>query len=438
MLDALLHGEIETDSEWPTALSDFAGMEPAMLLLSASTLAFSLSIDVISWFIPEYMNRLGASFTIIGVYASVALLVRTAYPYLYPGLRNLSSRKTMLTVAGMASKGTVLWVLAAQLGFFIPIPPWVTITVGTMLAMTWQTHGPGALYDQVRIESQSAHSHDHGAVSGVEAMKQVGSFLLLFPATMVLVFIGSFATSVQVMATFIAAVGFFATASLAVLHDQTDFPDLTYTRPPLSVIRSSLDALTDDLRSALYGDALVHFSEAMIHVFLIIVIAEYHGIGLSLGPLELPPEAFFGILVGIELLVGLGSVLFGHRVVERLGPKPAVLIGGLAAAAFPVALVLSPSHPALLGLLFAFFGLRFAGVPARRSLFRDEIEQRVAPHIEQDAATVVQATHLARDAAAVPGGIVGGILFSIAPEIAFGIAGVAALVGLRQFLVFID
>jgi len=307
-----------------------------------------------------------------------------------------------------------------------------------MLVMTWQTHGPGALYDRVRIEAQTDADQRRGTVSGVEAMKRLGSFLLLLPATFVLVFVGSFSVSVEVMATFIAAVGLFATGSLLVLHDDVSFPDLSYTRPPLSSIRTSLSALTDDLRSALYGDALVHFSEAMIHVFLIIVIAQYHGVGLSLGPLELPPEAFFGILVAIELLVGLGSVLFGHHFVRKVGPKPAVLVGGLAAAVFPVALVLSPSHPAAIGLLFAFFGLRFAGVPARRSLFQDEVEANVAPQVDQDTATILQATHLARDAAAVPGGIVGGILFGIAPEIAFGVAGATALVGLRQFLVFID
>lgn len=437
MFDALLYGEVETETRWPASLSDFANMEPGMFVLSVSTLAFSLSINVISWFIPEYMNRTGASFTIIGVYASIALLVETAYPYLYPKLRDLSSKRVVLGIATLASKGAVLWVLAGEFGFFIPVPPWLLITAGTMLVMTWQTHGPGALYDEVRIRSQSGGDHQGGSLTGVEAMKRTGSFLLLLPATFVLVFVGDFAASVQVMASFVAAVGFFATASLLVLHDQTSFPDLSYTRPPLSAIRECLDGLTDDLRSALYGDALVHFSEAMIHVFLIIVIAEYHGIGVTIGPVELPPEAFFGILVALELLVGLGSVLFGHHVAGRLGNETTVLIGGLAAAAFPVVLVLVPANAVLIGLLFGFFGLRFAGVPARRALFRERIEEAVVPNVDHDAETVVQSTHLARDAAAVPGGIVGGLLFTLAPELAFGVAGATALVGLRQFLVFV-
>lgn len=438
MFDALLHGEVETETRWPSSLSDFAEMEPGMLVLSVSTLAFTLSIDVISWFIPEYMNRTGASFTIIGIYASVALLVETAYPYIYPKLRNLSSKRVTLGIASLASKGAVLWVLAGELGFVIPVPPWLLITVGTMLVMTWQTHGPGALYNEIRIQSQVEGEHAEGGLTGVEAMKRTGAFLLLFPATFVLVFVGDFATSVQVMASFVAAIGFFATASLLVLHDQTEFPDLSYTRPPVATIRESLDALTDDLRSALYGDALVHFSEAMIHVFLIIVIAEYHGIGLSVGPLSLPPEAFFGVLVALELLVGLGSVLFGHQVAARVGPRKTVLFGGLAAAAFPVTLVLVPANSVLIGLLFGFFGLRFAGVPARRALFRERIEEAVVPAVDHDADTVVQSTRLARDFAAVPGGIVGGVLFTLAPELAFGVAGATALVGLRQFLVFIE
>lgn len=437
MFDALLYGQTETETRWPSSLSDFVGMEPGMLVLSVSTIAFSLSIDVISWFIPEYMNRTGVSFTIIGLYASIALLVETAYPYLYPKLRDLNSKRATLAVASLAAKGTVLWVLAGEIGFIGVLPPWLLITVGTMLAMMWETHGPGALYDEIRIRSQAGGDH-HTGLSGVEAMKRVGSFLLLLPATFVLVFVGNFATSVQVMAAFIAGLGFFATASLMVLHDSTEFPDLSYTRPPIDSIRTSIGALTDDLRSALYGDALVHFSEAMIHVFLIIVIAEYHGVKLSVGPISLPSEAFFGVLVAIELLVGLGSVLFGHQVAKRFGNRVTILVGGLAAATFPVVLILVPANSVLIGLLFGFFGLRFAGVPARRALFRERIEEAVVPEVEHEAETVLQSTHLVRDAAAVPGGFVGGILFSIAPEVAFGIAGVTALVGLRQFIVFIE
>ncbi|GAB7095816.1 MFS transporter [Halolamina litorea] len=446
MFDALLYGEVETDTRWPSSLSDFAGMEPGMLVLSVSTLAFSLSIDVISWFIPEYMNRTGAGFGIIGLYASVALLVETAYPYLYPKFRNLSSKRATLAIASVASKGTVLWVLAGEFGFFVPVPPWVLITVGTILVMTWQTHGPGALYDEIRIQSQVDEAHAGGSLTGVEAMKRTGSFLLLFPATFVLVFVGNFEASVQVMAAFIAGIGFFAAASLMVLHDSTEFPDLSVTRPPFEAVRSSLGALTDDLRSALYGDSLVHFSEAMIHVFLIIVIAQYHGIGIDIGPFSLPPEAFFGILVATELIVGLGSVLFGHAVADRLGNRRVVMIGGLAAAGFPIMLVLIPSNAVLIGLLFGFFGLRFAGVPARRALFRERIESDVVPNVDHDLDTVVQSTHLARDAAAVPGGIVAGLLYGLpkdivmglgGPSIAFFVAGATALVGLRQFIVFV-
>lgn len=436
MFDALFSSDVEAETDWPTSISGFGDLKPGMLVLALSTLSFTLSINVITWFIPEYLNRLGAGAGLIGLYASVALLVKTAYPYLYPKLRDFGSKRMLVAVASLAAKGTVLWVLAAQIGFVVPVPPWLTVTVGTMMVVTWQTHGPGALFDEVRVEALSGGSE--GAMSGLGAMKKVGSLLLLIPATFVLIFVGSFATSVQVMATFIAALGFFATGSLIVLHDEVEFPDLEYTRPPVDTIRRSIDALTEDLRTAFYGDAIVHFAEAMVHVFLIVVIAEYHGIGFELGPVQFPPEAFFGLLVAIEMLVGLLAVLFGHRVVRRIGPKPAIVVGGLATALFPIALVLAPSHPAFIGLLFAFFGLRFAGVPARRALFHDRVEEDVAPNVEESTESIVQSAHLARDAAAVPGGVVGGILFGIDPVLAFGLAGVAALVGLRQFLVFID
>jgi len=118
------------------------------------------------------------------------------------------------------------------------------------------------------------------------------------------------------------------------------------------------------------------------------------------------------------------------RLADRVGLKPVVALGFAVYALFPVLLVNAPANPWVVGLLFAFSGLRFAGLPAHKALI-------VGPAEQNTGGRVTGAYYLVRNTVVIPSALVGGWLYdAYSPELAFGLATVVGLVGTGLFLVF--
>jgi len=81
----------------------------------------------------------------------------------------------------------------------------------------------------------------------------------------------------------------------------------------------------------------------------------------------------------------------------------------------------------VLAALFAFSGLRFAGLPAHKALI-------VGP-AEADAGGRVTGTYyLVRNVVTIPSALVGGWIYGRSPEVAFALATVVGLVGVAFFV----
>jgi len=128
------------------------------------------------------------------------------------------------------------------------------------------------------------------------------------------------------------------------------------------------------LRPLLIGDTLVRFANGMVYVFFVLVITQFYEVGfettISLASVsyvvDLSPAAFFGYLLGVEMLIALVSMAPAAKVAERVGLKPVVALGFAVYALFPVILIGGPAvlAPAIslqwaMVLIFAFSGLRF-------------------------------------------------------------------------------
>lgn len=137
-------------------------------------------------------------------------------------------------------------------------------------------------------------------------------------------------------------------------------------------IANDLRALPDPLRPLLVADTFVRFANGMVYVFFVLVITQFMDIGLNVslplvGAIDLAPAAFFGVLLGIEMLVALLTMAPAATLAERTGLKPIVGLGFLVYAIFPVMLIFAPENVWVLLVLFAFSGLRFAGLPAHKA-----------------------------------------------------------------------
>ncbi len=179
----------------------------------------------------------------------------------------------------------------------------------------------------------------------------------------------------------------------------------------------------------------------MVYVFFVIVVVNFLEVGLDIGTLTLEPAVFFGVLLGVEMLVAIVSMPVAARFADAVGLKPVVAFGFSVYAIFPIALIFAPANATLVALLFAYSGLRFAGLPAHKALI-------VGPAERDTGGRVVGSYYLARNAVVIPSAAIGGAIyggFSIpftsvavpgSPELAFSLATVVGLIGTAYFLVF--
>ena len=158
--------------------------------------------------------------------------------------------------------------------------------------------------------------------------------------------------------------------------------------------------------------------------------------GLSYA-VDLSPEAFFGYLLGVEMAVALLTMAPAAKAAERVGLKPVVALGFAVYALFPVVLVEAPAvlSPVLslqwaVVAVFAFSGLRFAGLPSHKALI-------VGPAEAGAGGRVTGTYYLLRNAVVIPSAALGGYLWEfVGPTVAFTVAAAVGVVGTGYFLLF--
>ncbi|GGL39806.1 hypothetical protein GCM10009037_24490 [Halarchaeum grantii] len=238
--------------------------------------------------------------------------------------------------------------------------------------------------------------------------------------------------------------GIIGTVAQHVLYDANE-DSIGDSFEGLAQIRADLRETPSALRPLLVGDTLVRFANGMVYVFFVLVITRFYRVSfettVSLASfsyaLDLSPEAFFGFLLGIEMLIALISMAPAAKVAERVGLKPVVAWGFAVYALFPIVLISGPevltsvmSHQWAMVLIFAFSGLRFAGLPSHKAL--------IVGTAEQGASGRVTGTYyLLRNTVVIPSAALGGSLWEfVSPKIAFTIAAVIGVVGTGYFLAF--
>jgi hypothetical protein len=92
-------------------------------------------------------------------------------------------------------------------------------------------------------------------------------------------------------------------------------------------------------------------------------------------------------------------------------------------------LINAPANALVVGVLFAFSGLRFAGLPAHKAMI-------VGPAERKAGGRVTGSYYLVRNTIVIPSAALGGWLYSLNPTLAFELATVVGLIGTGYYLVF--
>jgi MFS family permease len=425
----------------------FFALERDVLVLSMAMFAFSLGFQMTNRFLPEYMVALGASGFVVGLFGTVGNIISAVFPYPGGAISDRIGSRYALTLFGLISTlGFGVWLVAPNLGTIaiagVTIPSWIWIFVGLLLAQGWKSFGLGATFAVVKQATDP--SRLAAGFASTETFRRTAFLLGPVLAAVLIGFHPDFTVSFQYVLAVAVVFGIVGTAAQHVLYDASE-DSIGDSFEGIDQIRRDLRNMPEPLRPLLVGDTLVRFANGMVYVFFVLVITQFYRVGfettVSLAGfsyvVDLSPEAFFGYLLGVEMLIALVSMAPAAKAAERIGLKPVVAIGFAVYALFPVVLVggpevLTPVMPLqwAMVLIFAFSGLRFAGLPSHKALI-------VGPAERGAGGRVTGTYYLLRNTVIIPSAALGGYLWEfVNPEIAFTIAAAIGVVGTGYFLAF--
>jgi len=425
----------------------FFALERDVLVLSLAMFAFSLGFQMTNRFLPEYMVALGASGFVVGLFGTFGNIISAVYPYPGGAVSDRIGSRYSLTMFGLISTiGFVVWLFAPNIGAFslagVTIEPWIWIFVGLILAQAWKSFGLGATFAVVKQATDPSR-----LAAGFASTETFRRTAFLIGPVLAAILIGlhpQFTVSFQFVLAVAVVFGVLGTIVQHTLYDASDdsFGD---SFAGFDQIREDIREMPEPLRPLLVGDTLVRFANGMVYVFFVLVVTQFFEVGLdttlALGgftyDVSLSPQAFFGYLLGVEMLIALLIMAPAAKAAERVGLKPVVAVGFAVYAVFPVVLIFAPALAgsvlplsAVMIAVFAFSGLRFAGLPSHKALI-------VGPAKQGAGGRVTGTYYLIRNIVVIPSAAIGGYLWDfVSPEIAFTIAAVIGIIGTGYFLAF--
>ncbi|MFB6221328.1 MAG: MFS transporter [Halolamina sp.] len=435
---------VEDESSALDTFRQFFGLQRDVLVLSLAMFAFSLGFQMTSRFLPEYMVALGASGFVVGLFGTVGNVISAVYPYPGGAVSDRLGSRYALTLFGLVSTlGFAVWLIAPDIGAVavgsVVVQPWIWVFVGLLLAQAWKSFGLGATFAVVKQATDPSR-----LAAGFASTETFRRTAFLAGPVLAAVLIGlhpEFTVSFRYVLAVAVVFGAVGTVAQHFLYDASE-DAIGDSFEGIAQVRADLREMPDTLRPLLVGDTLVRFANGMVYVFFVLVVTQFYGVGFDarlpvFGAVSLSPEAFFGYLLGVEMLVALASMAPASKAAERVGLKPVVALGFAVYALFPVVLIGAPNlfAPAVslqwvMVLVFAFSGLRFAGLPSHKALI-------VGPAEAGAGGRVTGTYYLLRNTVVIPSAALGGYLWEfVSPELAFTIAAAVGVAGTGYFLVF--
>jgi len=170
------------------------------------------------------------------------------------------------------------------------------------------------------------------------------------------------------------------------------------------------------LKRLLVSDIFIRTCEGMTDVLVILYVTNVLRASV----------ARFGVLIAIQFITTLVIYIPAAKAAERVGRWPFVVATFCAFALFPLAIAFARGFG---GLVVAFIigGLREIGEPARKAMIVDFAKPQLR-------ARSVGLYYLLRSLAITPASAIGGLLWKVAPQIPFLIAGAFGILGTFVFL----
>ena len=385
-----------------TKLADYLSLERNVSIASAAVFLLGLGEELWKKFLPKYLEALGASTPIIGLFGTAEDFFDAIYQY--PGgwiADRLGRRRAFLIFIALASAGYLVYYFASS---------WPLVFVGLALAMAWQSMASPAIFAVIG----DSLPRDRRAMGFT-----LQSILKRVPIVIAPVIGGAMIVSLGIVkgvhAGLLITLAFAAVTLLLVLK-----VNIAIKASPATNIAGVWRSFHSGLKRLLISDVIIRMCEGMTGVLTILYVTNVQGFS----------TARFGTLIGIQMIVSILVYIPAGKIADRIGRKPFVIVTFFSFALFPLAIVFAMNFGFLV-LAFVIGGLREIGEPSRKAMIVDSARDDLR-------ARSVGLYYLIRSLSITPAAAIGGLLWRISPEVPFVVAGVIGLLGTIVFTLTVE
>jgi MFS family permease len=378
-------------------LTDYLSLERNVSIASAAVFLLGLGEELWKKFLPKYLEALGASTPIIGLFGTVENFFDAIYQY--PGgwlADHQGRRRAFLIFVGLASTGYVIYFFASS---------WPLVFVGLAFAMAWQSMASPAIFAVIG-DSLPPERRAMGFT--------LQSILKRVPIVIAPLIGGVMIASLGIINGIHA--GLLITLALAavtlLLVAKVNIAIKAAAPTSIGGVWRSFHAA---LKHLLISDVIIRMCEGMTGVLTILYVTNIHGFS----------TARYGTLIAIQMIVSILVYIPAGKIADRIGRKPFVIVTFASFAFFPLAVIFASSF-AFLILAFVIGGLREIGEPSRKAMIVDFAREDLR-------ARSVGLYYLVRSLSITPAAAIGGLLWKISPPVPFVVAGIIGLIGTLVF-----
>jgi MFS family permease len=382
--------------------ADYLGLERNVAVASGAVFLLGLGEELWRKFLPKYLEALGAGAGIVGLFGTAEDFFDAIYQY--PGgwlADRAGRRRAFLVFIAVACVGYAAYLLS---------PSWSWVFVGLAFAMAWHSMASPAVFAVIG----DALPREKRAMGFT-----LQSMLKRVPMVVSPLIGGALIAGLGI--TRGIRVGLAVTLVLAALTALLVLAINVPVKAGDAVnIRGVWRSFHHALKRLLVSDIFIRTCEGMADIFVILYVTNV--LGLSV--------ARYGVLVAIQITTSILVYIPAGKIADRVGRKPFVIATFVCFALYPVAVVMSSGFTSLV-IAFVIGGLREIGEPSRKAMIvdfaRDDLRART-----------VGLYYLVRSITITPSAAVGGLLWKLAPEVPFVIAGVIGLVGTIVFAATVE
>lgn len=367
---------------------------------AASSAVFLLGLGEELWkkFLPKYLESLGASALVVGLFGTGEDFFDALYQYPGGWIADHWGRR----------QAFLIFLSAAGVGYFIYLfsPSWPFLFLGLGFVMVWQSMGSPAIFATIGDELPKERRAMGFSVQSI--LKRIP--MVISPL------VGGAMIGTLGLRTGIRT-GLAITIALVTIT----FPllwTINLSASPRDTIRlrGVWNSFHPLLKRLLISDIAIRTCEGMADIFVILYVTNVTRVSI--------PR--YGILVAIQLATSILVYIPSAKMADRWGRKPFVIATFLCFAFFPVAVAFSPDFQWLM-CAFIIGGLREIGEPSRKAMIVDFAHHNLR-------ARSVGLYYLVRSLSITPASAIGGLLWRIRPQLPFTVAGVIGVMGTLLFV----